>query len=133
MSTATTLGIGTLLWSSINNNDNLDIGVDPTKNLTIVDYSNINKQTLFKEGYSNTSNISAENIDLIQKCKIISLLRKVNNLEPKFFDETLETQSISTNLNDGTAFKKFNDQTSCAVIYRSDIDSNDYYPYLLYK
>lgn len=72
MSTPTTLGIGigTLLLSSINNNDNLDVGVDPTKNLTIVNYSYINKQTLFEEGYSNTSNISAENIDLIHKSKI---------------------------------------------------------------
>lgn len=132
MSTATTLGLGTLIWSSINNSDTESI--DPANNLSIVRDSNIENQTLFEVKCGNNANISNENINLIKNSKILSLLQKVNIEKEEFFfyffDESIEEESISTNLNDGTvlAYKKFNKQTSCAVIYRSDMDSNDYYP-----
>lgn len=128
MSTATTLGIGTCIWSSINNCDSESI--DPVHHLAIVKHDNIENQTLFKLKSGNNTNISPENINLIKKSNILSLLQKVNIEKGEFFDEKLEEDSISTNVNDGTAlaYKKFNKQTSCAVIYRSDIQSNDYYP-----
>lgn len=127
-STGITLGLGTLVWSSIENCDSDSI--DPVNNLAILKHSNIGKQTLFEIKSGNNTKINSEDINLIEKSKILNLLRKVNIEKEDFFDETVEEESISTNVNDGTvlAYKKFNKQTSCAVVYRSDIQSSSYYP-----
>lgn len=128
MSTATTLGLGTLIWSPINNFDADNI--DRTDNISNINHSNIENRTLFEVKYSKNTNISTENINLIRNSRILSTLQKLNIDKEEFFDEGSEQDFISTNINNRTvmAYKKFNQQTSCAVIYRSYINSFDYYP-----